>query len=42
MQAIEDATGMGRRKVRFHVGQLVRAGLLERHGMGRGTYYTVG
>ncbi len=41
MLDIEAATGMGRRKVRFHVGRLVKAGRLVRHGMGRGTYYTV-
>ncbi len=41
MLDIEAATGMGRRKVRFHVGRLVKHGLLVRHGMGRGTYYTV-
>ncbi len=40
MLDIEAATGMGRRKVRFHVGRLVKHGLLVRHGMGRGTYYT--
>jgi ATP-dependent exoDNAse (exonuclease V) beta subunit len=41
MQDLEDATGAGRRKLRFHIGQLVRHGHLDRHGMGRGTYYTV-
>ncbi|RMG99734.1 MAG: transcriptional regulator [Deltaproteobacteria bacterium] len=41
MLEIEEATKMGRRKVRFHVGRLVKAGRLVRHGMGRGTYYTV-
>ena len=41
MQDIEDATSGGRRKLRFHIGQLVKHGHLERHGMGRGTYYTV-
>ncbi|MEX1363525.1 MAG: hypothetical protein AB1Z98_10385 [Nannocystaceae bacterium] len=41
MQALEEDTGVARRKLRFHVGQLVRHGYLERHGMGRGTYYTV-
>ena len=42
MQQLEQATeGAGRRKLRFHIGQLVRNGHLERHGMGRGTYYTV-
>jgi predicted HTH transcriptional regulator len=40
MQDLEDATGLGRRKLRFHIGQLVRNDCLERHGMGRGTYYT--
>lgn len=40
MQDLEASTGMGRRKLRFHVGQLVKHGYLERHGMGRGTYYT--
>lgn len=40
MQDLENLTGVGRRKLRFHVGQLVREGHLERHGMGRGTYYT--
>jgi len=41
MQALEEETGIARRKLRFHVGQLVRNGYLERHGMGRGTYYTL-
>ncbi|MBC8070510.1 MAG: hypothetical protein IAG13_19415 [Deltaproteobacteria bacterium] len=42
MQQLEGSTaGAGRRKLRFHIGQLVRNGHLERHGMGRGTYYTV-
>ncbi|MFO0636454.1 MAG: hypothetical protein U0168_26790 [Nannocystaceae bacterium] len=42
MQQLEQATaGGGRRKLRFHIGQLVKHGKLERHGMGRGTYYTV-
>ncbi len=41
MQALEEETGIGRRKLRFHIGQLVKEGYLERHGMGRGTYYTV-
>lgn len=40
MQHLEEATGLGRRKLRFHVGQLVKHGHLTRHGMGRGTYYT--
>ena len=40
MQDLEDFTGIGRRKLRFHIGQLVRHEYLERHGMGRGTYYT--
>lgn len=40
MQALEEQTGVSRRKLRFHVGQLVKHGYLERHGMGRGTYYT--
>lgn len=41
MQQLEAQTaGAGRRKLRFHIGQLVRNGHLERHGMGRGTYYT--
>jgi DNA-binding transcriptional ArsR family regulator len=40
MQDIEEFTGVGRRKLRFHIGQLVREGYIERHGMGRGTYYT--
>ncbi|MEM6991074.1 MAG: hypothetical protein AAF721_11265 [Myxococcota bacterium] len=41
MQDLEEATGLGRRKLRFHVGQLVKHGHLTRHGMGRGTFYTV-
>ncbi len=41
MQALEERTGMGRRKLRFHIGQLVKHGHLTRHGMGRGTCYTV-
>ena len=41
MQDLEEKTGMGRRKLRFHIGQLVKHGRLRRHGMGRGTYYTV-
>ena len=41
MQDLEEATGLGRRKLRFHVGQLVKHGKLKRHGMGRGTHYTV-
>ncbi len=41
MQALEDATGIARRKLRFHIGQLVRNAYLQRHGMGRGTTYTV-
>ncbi len=41
MQALEETTGIGRRKLRFHIGQLVREGHLHRHGMGRGTHYTV-
>lgn len=41
MQDLEEKTGMGRRKLRFHIGQLVKNGRLHRHGMGRGTYYTV-
>jgi DNA-binding transcriptional ArsR family regulator len=41
MQDLEAATGVGRRKLRFHIGQLVREGYLERHGMGRGTNYTI-
>jgi hypothetical protein len=41
MQDLEEATGVGRRKLRFHVGQLVRHDYLERHGMGRGTYYSI-
>jgi hypothetical protein len=41
MQDLEEFTGIGRRKLRFHIGQLVRHDYLERHGMGRGTYYTV-
>lgn len=40
MQQLEEFTGIGRRKLRFHIGQLVRHEHLERHGMGRGTYYT--
>ena len=40
MQDLEEQTAGGRRKLRFHIGQLVRHGYLERHGMGRGTYYT--
>ncbi len=40
MQSLEEFTGIGRRKLRFHIGQLVRHEYLERHGMGRGTYYT--
>lgn len=40
MQDLEEATGVARRKLRFHIGQLVRHDYLERHGMGRGTYYT--
>jgi hypothetical protein len=40
MQDLEAFTGIGRRKLRFHIGQLVRHDHLERHGMGRGTYYT--
>jgi hypothetical protein len=41
MQQLEQSTaGAGRRKLRFHIGQLVRNGHLQRHGMGRGTYYT--
>jgi Mg-chelatase subunit ChlI len=40
MQELEASTKAGRRKLRFHIGQLVRHGYLERHGMGRGTYYT--
>jgi DNA-binding transcriptional ArsR family regulator len=40
MQALEEQTGVSRRKLRFHVGQLVKHGYLDRHGMGRGTYYT--
>ncbi len=40
MQQLEEFTGIGRRKLRFHIGQLVRNGHLERHGMGRGTHYT--
>lgn len=42
MQQLEEFTGIGRRKLRFHIGQLVRHGHLERHGMGRGTHYTTG
>ena len=41
MQELEERTGMGRRKLRFHIGQLVKNGHLTRHGMGRGTCYTV-
>lgn len=42
MQQLEQSTaGAGRRKLRFHIGQLVKNGRLERHGMGRGTFYTV-
>ncbi len=41
MLELEARTGMGRRKIRFHVGQLVKSGHLVRHGMGRGTHYTV-
>ena len=42
MQQLEQSTaGAGRRKLRFHIGQLVKSGRLERHGMGRGTFYTV-
>lgn len=40
MQQLEEFTGIGRRKLRFHIGQLVRHECLQRHGMGRGTYYT--
>jgi hypothetical protein len=40
MQELEASTRAGRRKLRFHIGQLVRHGYLDRHGMGRGTYYT--
>ncbi|MCA9705909.1 MAG: hypothetical protein KDK70_08690 [Myxococcales bacterium] len=40
MQALEEQTGVSRRKLRFHIGQLVKHGYLERHGMGRGTFYT--
>ena len=40
MQQLDEFTGIGRRKLRFHIGQLVRHEYLERHGMGRGTYYT--
>lgn len=42
MQDLEEQTAGGRRKLRFHIGQLVRRGYLRRHGMGRGTFYTVG
>ena len=41
MQDLEEQTHMGRRKLRFHIGQLVKHGKLRRHGMGRGTCYTV-
>lgn len=41
MQELEESTGMGRRKLRFHIGQLVKNDRLARHGMGRGTYYTI-
>jgi len=41
MEQLERATKLGRRKLRFHVGQLVRHGELARHGMGRGTHYTL-
>lgn len=41
MQDLEEATGLGRRKLRFHVGQLVKHEHVTRHGMGRGTFYTV-
>ena len=40
MQDLEELTSIGRRKLRFHIGQLVRNGYLERNGMGRGTFYT--
>jgi predicted HTH transcriptional regulator len=39
MQELEDVTAVARRKLRFHVGQLVKQGYLERRGMGRGTTY---
>jgi hypothetical protein len=41
MQDLEEATQVSRRKLRFHIGQLVAHGHLARHGMGRGTFYTV-